>query len=266
MIEHPAPATWYAYFDRRRGAVRRSRWCARRSTPPSTARRLARTYGGEPGCALLAPGVPGYDETLDTDECPYGDPSRPPDLAAARALIDQAGCAGARVRWRAGATQPSGRSPVPTSTPWTGSGSRRVPERRHARSHTGIDVLAPEPPRALGFFAAAAGLDDPLIAGELDRLGASTEVNADSEADSEAWRALDRYAVSPPQSYVAPLGHPTVATFFSERMDPAERGLSSRVSQRLLELAAEGGRVARGREWVRMSSGARSRTRFSRLS
>jgi hypothetical protein len=31
---------------------------------------------------------------------------------------------------------------------------------------------------------------------------------------------LDRYLVSPPQSYVAPFGHGQVATFFSERMDP----------------------------------------------
>ena len=60
---------------------------------------LARLFAGElaPGCSFLPPGMPGYDEAFDTTECPYGDPSQPPDIAKAQDLIKQAGAEGAKV-------------------------------------------------------------------------------------------------------------------------------------------------------------------------
>ena len=60
---------------------------------------LARLFAGElqPGCSFLPPGFPGYDEAFDTTECPYGDPSQPPDVAKAQDLIKQAGAEGAKV-------------------------------------------------------------------------------------------------------------------------------------------------------------------------
>ena len=89
----PRPTTSSSTSAGRRSTTRSS---ARRSTGRSTARRSRGRYGGamEPGCTLLAPGVPGYDERLDTVDCPYGDPSEPPDLGRARALIRQAGAEG----------------------------------------------------------------------------------------------------------------------------------------------------------------------------
>ena len=60
---------------------------------------LGRIYAGDlqVGCSFLPPGMPGYDKELDTSGCPFGDPSEPPDLARARALIRAAGAAGAKV-------------------------------------------------------------------------------------------------------------------------------------------------------------------------
>src|SRR5918997_3364405 len=50
---------------------------------------LARIFAGEvaPGCSFLPPGMPGFDEALDVEECPWGNPNEPPDLEKARALI-----------------------------------------------------------------------------------------------------------------------------------------------------------------------------------
>ncbi len=60
---------------------------------------LARLFAGElaPGCSFLPPGMPGYDEAFDTTECPYGDPTQPPDIAKAQDLIKQAGAEGTKV-------------------------------------------------------------------------------------------------------------------------------------------------------------------------
>ena len=60
---------------------------------------LARLFAGEvaPGCSFLPPGFPGYDETLDTTDCPWGDPNKPPDIEKARQMIKDAGAAGAKV-------------------------------------------------------------------------------------------------------------------------------------------------------------------------
>ena len=57
---------------------------------------LARLFAGEvaPGCSFLPPGVPGFDEALDVDDCPWGNPNEPPDLEKARALIKEAGVDG----------------------------------------------------------------------------------------------------------------------------------------------------------------------------
>ena len=47
---------------------------------------LARLFAGEvaPGCSFLPPGMPGFDEALDVDDCPWGNPNEPPDLEKAR--------------------------------------------------------------------------------------------------------------------------------------------------------------------------------------
>ncbi|HXV53108.1 MAG TPA: hypothetical protein VD765_07775, partial [Solirubrobacterales bacterium] len=59
-------------------------------------------------------------------------------------------------------------------------------------------------------------VDDKKINDEIDRLSASTETLQSHAAD---WAELDRYLVSPPQSYIAPYGHRKLSKFMSERMD-----------------------------------------------
>src|ERR671917_1177839 len=60
---------------------------------------LARLFAGEvaPGCSFLPPGQPGYDEALDVEDCPWGNPNEPPDVEKARALIKEAGVDGMEV-------------------------------------------------------------------------------------------------------------------------------------------------------------------------
>jgi peptide/nickel transport system substrate-binding protein len=208
FAEAPAAATAYFSLDK--------------TVPPfddplvreAVNRSLDRTaIGGnlQPGCALLAPGVPGYDRDLDTTGCPYGPPSDPPDLGAARALIEQAGAQGERVIVGSGAI---------AGTRAFAGGLEAIglrPRVMHCAScaQTGSVVWDPDFPSPAGFFASVA-LDDPFVTGELGRLAATSEL----DPAAGDWKDLDRYVVSPPQSYVAVIGHPTISTFFSERMDP----------------------------------------------
>ena len=265
LIEHPAPATWYAYFDRRRPPFADP--LVREAVNTALDRpALARTYSGEPGCALLAPGVPGYDEVLDTDECPYGDPRRPPDLAAARALIRQAGAAGARVgvaRGRDGDGRALARAYVATldrigleatlerahrakpyrhRCPRPPASPRARVLRRGGRARRSPDRGRARPPRRLDRGQRRLG-------GRCRRLARPRPVRGLAAAEL-------RRAAGPSDRRHLLLG----------AHGPGERGPSSRVSQRLLELAAEGGRVAPGANGYECPPWPRPRPRFSRLS
>jgi peptide/nickel transport system substrate-binding protein len=59
-------------------------------------RALARLFGGllEPGCNFLPPGMQGYEKI---EPCPYGDPTKPPDIERARQLVRDAGAEGEKV-------------------------------------------------------------------------------------------------------------------------------------------------------------------------
>lgn len=59
-------------------------------------RALARLSGGQtvPACNFLPPGMQGFKKL---DPCPYGDPNKPPDVAKAKKMIQDAGAAGAEV-------------------------------------------------------------------------------------------------------------------------------------------------------------------------
>ena len=260
----PPPTTSSSTSGGRRSTTR---WSARRSTGRSTARRSRRRYGGlmEPGCTLLAPGVPGYDERLDTDGCPYGDPSDPPDTAprpgadppgrgqgrAGHGLGQQGSRLAAGDRGlRANAERDRPRRPHEAGRPGLLLRDDQRPAQRARRpASTPGSRTSPIP---LDFFVVVDGdsiqpvnnpnpgnVDDPLIDSEIDRLRGVADL--DSVVDD--WQQLDAYLISPPQSYLAPFGHKRVATFFSERMDPEELDLPSALPQRLLELEAEAGRI-----------------------
>lgn len=60
-------------------------------------RALARLMGGllEPSCNFLPPGIVGYEKI---DPCPYGAIDADPDLAKAKALIEEAGATGTKIK------------------------------------------------------------------------------------------------------------------------------------------------------------------------
>jgi peptide/nickel transport system substrate-binding protein len=205
---------------------------------------IGRLYAGalQPGCAFLAPGVPGYDEDLDTTDCPYGDPSQPPDTERARQLIEQSGATGAKVTvWGSSETETSAvveayadmlneigldAQPrlVDSSVYYT------TIENQRTEAQTGFETWYMDFPHPLDFFLQldgdsiqpinnpnVANIDDPHINEEIARL----RPEPDLKSVAEDWAALDAYLVSPPHSYVAVFGHKKVATFLSDRMDPA---------------------------------------------
>jgi peptide/nickel transport system substrate-binding protein len=205
---------------------------------------IGRLYAGslQPGCAFLAPGVPGYDEALDTTDCPYGDPTEPPDTERARQLIERAGASGAKVTvWGSNETETSSvveayadmlneigldAQPrlVDSSVYYT------TIENQKTEAQTGFETWYMDFPHPLDFFLQldgdsiqptnnpnVANIDDPQINQEIARL----RPVSDLKSVEDDWAALDAYLVSPPHSYVAVFGHRKVGTFFSERMDPA---------------------------------------------
>ncbi len=242
FIEHATASTYYFFLNQDlrpfddplvREAVNRA----------IDRRALAYLYGGsvQPGCTLLAPGVPGYDEDLDTKRCPYAAPGQIPDLRRARALIRQADAAGERVTvWgsRAADSRPATELYARTLDKIGLDARTRLvdPSRyyatigdRRTRAQTGFDTWFADFPHPLDFFFVVDGdsiqprhnpnpgyVDDPFIDSEIDRLRGVDDLGSVT-AD---WRRLDEYMVAPPQSYLVVFGHAQAATFLSRRLDP----------------------------------------------
>jgi peptide/nickel transport system substrate-binding protein len=216
FTEHPTVSTDYFFLDHRTAPFDDPR--VRAAVNYGLDRSgLARIYAGtlKPGCAFLAPGMPGYDEELDTSECPYGDPEEPPDLDRARELIADAGASGARVTvW--GGDEDATRAATETYAEMLNDiGLVPAVTARRARAQTGIQVSFADFPHPLAFYARI-DFDDSVLDEELDRLRSQPELE---EVEKE-WKVLDRYLVEPGQSHLAPFGHKEVATFLSDRIEP----------------------------------------------
>lgn len=213
FADRPMPATVYAWFDLDNPPFDNPQ--VREAVATGIDRgAIGRALGGSlaPGCAFLAPGVPGYDESLDTGDCPFGDPSAPPDRAGARELIDRAGAKGARVT--VAVVDRDRRAANAYARELQAIGLRAAIDDTGA-GQTSLRTVAPTFPRAADFFS---WLDpEPPAATAV----AALEPTPALDSDSDRWRALDQELISPPQAQVAVVGHPQVATFFSERMDPA---------------------------------------------
>jgi peptide/nickel transport system substrate-binding protein len=203
---------------------------------------LARLFAGElaPGCTFLPPGMPGYDEAFDTTECPYGDPTQPPDIAKAQDLLKQAGADGTKVTVWGNNDDPTDKVTEAYTDMLNEIGFDAEPRiidggiyfqtigNEKTAPQTGFANWFQDFPHPLNFYFLVDGdsiqptnnqnygnVDDPHINDEIDRLSLET----DTEAVAEDWAALDNYLVEPPQSYIAPYGHRKLATFMSERMD-----------------------------------------------
>jgi peptide/nickel transport system substrate-binding protein len=203
---------------------------------------LARLFAGEmqPGCTFLPPGMPGYDEAFDTTECPYGDPTQPPDIQKAQDLLRQAGADGEEVTVWGNNDDPTDKVTQAYADMLNEIGFETEVKILdggvyfqtigNAKTHaqTGFLNWFQDFPHPLNFYFLVDGdsiqptnsqnpgnVDDPKINDEIDRLSLET----DTQAVATDWSELDRYLVEPPQSYVAPYGHRKLAKFMSERMD-----------------------------------------------
>ena len=203
---------------------------------------LARLFAGElqPGCSFLPPGFPGYDQAFDTTECPYGDPTQPPDIKKAQDLIKQAGAEGAKVTVYGNNDDPTDKVTQAYTDMLNEIGLDATPEildggvyfqtigNDKTKAQTGFTNWFADFPHPLNFYFLVDGdsiqptnnqnngnVDDPKINDEIDRLSLET----DTEAVATDWSELDKYLIEPPQSYIAPYGHRKLAKFMSERMD-----------------------------------------------
>ena len=203
---------------------------------------LARLFAGElaPGCSFLPPGMPGYDEAFDTTECPYGDPTQPPDIEAAQALLQQAGAEGTQVTVYGNNDDPTDKVTQAYADMLNEIGLDAEVEildggvyfqtigNAKTEAQTGFTNWFQDFPHPLNFYFLVDGdtiqptnnqnsgnVDDPMINDTIDELSLETDL----EAVADQWSELDRFLIEPPQSYIVPYGHRKLATFFSERMD-----------------------------------------------
>ena len=201
---------------------------------------LARIYAGglKAGCSYLPPGMPGYDEKLDTTGCPFGDPRKPPDVDRARALIREAGAEGAKVTvWGFNQTPQSDITQAYTEmlnkigldanvklvdfAIW-----RETIGNAKNRPQTGIDAFTQAFPHPLTFFETVttdairptankntSNISDPVIDATVRRL----EGEPDIASVTGDWQRLNRYLVE--RAYLVPYGHRIRGTFVSDRID-----------------------------------------------
>ncbi len=201
---------------------------------------LARLFAGElaPGCTFLPPGFPGYDEALDTTECPWGDPNAAPDVEAARQMIEDAGAAGTKVTVWGNNDDPTDKVTEEYAEQLNDLGFDATPKivdagvyfqtigNEKTGAQTGFANWFSDYPHPLNFYFLVDGdtiqptnnqnfsnVDDPQINDTIDEL----RLEPDLTAVTSDWEELDNYLVN--ESYVAPYGHRKLATFVSERID-----------------------------------------------
>ncbi len=201
---------------------------------------LARLFAGElaPGCTFLPPGFPGYDEALDTTDCPWGDPNAAPDLETAQALIKEAGAEGAKVTVWGNNDDPTDKVTQAYADQLADIGLDTEVKildggvyfqtigDQSTEAQTGFTNWFSDFPHPLNFYFLVDGdtiqpqnnqnfgnVDDPKINDEIDAL----RLEPDVQAVADRWAELDKYTVD--SAAVAPYGHRKLSTFVSDRID-----------------------------------------------
>ncbi|HYH54502.1 MAG TPA: ABC transporter substrate-binding protein [Solirubrobacterales bacterium] len=201
---------------------------------------LARLFAGtlEPGCSFLPPEMPGYVESLDSAECPWGDPNQPPDLERAQKLIKEAGAEGAKVTVWGDNVDPTPKVTQAYADQLNQMGLDAEPKivdggvyfqtigNQSTEAQTGFLNWFADFPHPLNFFFLVDGatiqptnnqnignVDDPHINKEIKAL--SEEPNLNDVADR--WEDLNEFLVD--SAYLVPYGYRKLTTFMSERMD-----------------------------------------------
>lgn len=201
---------------------------------------LERLFAGTlaPGCSFLPPEMPGYDEELDLEGCPFGDPNEPPDLERAKQMIRKAGAEGAKVTVYGDDVDPTPAITQAYADQLNEMGFDAEPKilnggvyfqtigNQETEAQTGFLNWFGDFPHPLNFFFLVDGdtiqqtnnqnisnVDDPKINKELEAL----REEPDLEAVTDRWEDLNRYLVE--SAYLVPYGHRKLTTFMSERMD-----------------------------------------------
>jgi peptide/nickel transport system substrate-binding protein len=202
---------------------------------------LARLFAGEmtPGCSFLPPGMPGYDEALDVEECPWGNPNEPPDVERARQMIEDAGEAGTKVTVWTNNDDPSDKVGEAMADQLNKLGFDAEPRildggvyfqtigNQRTRAQAGFANWFQDFPHPKNFMFLVDGasiqptnnqnfgnVDDPVLNKGIAELDQEPEMT-DEVADR--WRELNVHLVE--QGHVVPYGHRKLATFVSERID-----------------------------------------------
>jgi peptide/nickel transport system substrate-binding protein len=202
---------------------------------------LARLFAGEvaPGCSFLPPGMPGYDEALDVDDCPWGNPNEPPDLAKARQMLKDAGVDGMKLTVWGNNDDPTDKVTEAYADQLNKMGFDATPRiidggiyfatignKNTKPLQTGFANWFADFPHPKNFMFLVDGksiqptnnqnygnVDDPEITAGIARLN---KLPIDDKT-TEEWKQLNNDVVR--RGWVAPYGHRKLATFFSERMD-----------------------------------------------
>lgn len=204
---------------------------------------LARLFAGtlEPGCSFLPPEMPGYSESLDSGECPWGDPNEAPDLERAKQLIKEAGAEGAKVTVWGDNVDPTPKVVQAYADQLNQMGFDAEPKildggvyfqtigNQSTGAQTGFLNWFGDFPHPANFFFLVDGatiqptnnqnmsnVDDPHINKELSELAKEPDVTK----AADRWEALNEYLVG--KSYIVPYGYRKLTTFLSERMNFAD--------------------------------------------
>lgn len=204
---------------------------------------LARLFAGtlEPGCSFLPPEMPGYTESLDSGECPWGDPNEAPDLERAKQMIKEAGAEGAKVTVWGDNVDPTPKVTQAYADQLNQLGLDAEPKivdggvyfqtigNQSTKAQTGFLNWFGDFPHPANFFFLVNGdtiqptnnqnmsnVDDPHINKELEELGKEPDVTK----VADRWEALNKYLVD--QAYLVPYGYRKLTTFMSERMNFAD--------------------------------------------
>jgi peptide/nickel transport system substrate-binding protein len=202
---------------------------------------LARIFAGElaPGCSFLPPGLPGFDEALDVEDCPWGNPNEPPDLEKARSLIKEAGVDGMEVTVYGNNDDPTDKVTEAYADMLNKMGFKATPKildggvyfqtigSAKTAPQTGFLNWFQDFPHPKNFFFLVDGksiqptnsqnpgnVDNPEITKGIAELNLEPEITDEVE---QRWADLNRTLVE--SAYIAPYGHRKLSTFFSERMD-----------------------------------------------
>ncbi len=198
---------------------------------------LARIFGGllEPGCNFLPPGMKGYTKI---DPCPYGDPTKPPDIEKAKQLVQAAGVAGTEVNVFGNDEEPSKPVAEYVADVLTQIGFKAKPQivegsvyfqtigAQKTKAQIGFANWFQDYPHPDNFMFLVDGksiqetnnqnfgnVDDPTINAGIVKL----KPNPDLDSVAGEWAALDKRLVD--EALVAPYGHRKLTVFMSERMN-----------------------------------------------